>query len=382
MLLTLSIGTALMISRSTPATDIEGRAKEVPVLPQFYQAPTQQAKLYEISARVHVKSRQEGAASKGEVSMPIPNDYSGQTLISLRVKSEPSTALASWRLKDFRGLNRVLNARVSVPEGGLWLTYEARILVPASEVIRTQQKNFNDWRRPTAFAQSTDRQVAALASPYRSKLSHQDEVVSSLVHWVAKNRTGEGETFSDASGALAHGGNALGRSSLCAALLRSLQIPARLVMYFPSWASGAEACSWLTEYASADGAWQIVDPTIGINFPARNSIVVARIFEIQDETPSALRSPFAAVFRTSAGLMMDWPAGGSPTFQLRNLRSFPGQSSARVMSAGARRRDQVVAAGMKGEPQWFDEAKFNEALGLGPTNFALFLDGHPMVPHH
>ncbi len=338
-------------------------------------------------------------AATGTVSLPIPSDYSGQTVIAFRIQCDPASALKSWKWEPrSTGLNRMVVVSVAPPIGGAWISYEARVLIPGYEVIRTQRQNFKDWSLPSPLVQSVDPTVVSIANWLKRDGQDQKQFVESVVTWVAQNKTGLGinSRNSDARSAVSTGGDSLNRANLCAAILRAAKVNARTISYFPTNSAringpGGEAQSWLTEYASEEGNWQMVDPTVGVHHPARNSVIVLTIPSRTDERRTSKNetawTPNAPVLSTPAlSSNLTWSqqllrqSSDRRVTKVQVIQNFPGPSGARLMSAAARRSLKVTDAALKGQPEWFDERAFQDALSLGPTNLALFLDGRPTLP--
>lgn len=363
---------------------------EIPVLPQFYRPPTHQSTLSEVTVRVHLRAKIEG--QPGAITFPVPSDYSGQSVIAFRVECEPASALKKWNWQTRKdGLNSIVRATVLPPHEGATVLYTARVLVPGFAVLRTQRKDFRNWLAATATVQSDDLDVRALSKTLAAPGGSRSDLAARVAKFVAQHKAQlnlEAHSF-DAKSGLELGGNSLARANLCAAVLRSAQIPARVVSHFPTWAEGMEAQTWLTEYASEVGNWEMIEPTIGLQYPARNSVVVMSISSLIDENhvPANTSSPWPGAPALSTPELspeLIWLGDGERglTSRIRLMKIFPGPSGARVMSSGFRQGPKVISLAKKGESTWFNESSFQKALAKGPINFALFLDGQPTMPGH
>jgi len=363
---------------------------ETPVVPQYFRPPTHRATLSEVVMRVRVAAKHPGES--GGVTFPTPSTYSGQSIVSFRVQTEPASALVSWNWQPRSGgLNNVVRVNVSPQNADVYVSYSARVLLPGSEVVRTQIKDFSAWTGPSACVQSKDKEIVAVATELRRGHKTQSDLVQSVVKWVARNHKDElgDPNTSDAKSALATGGSSLGRANLCAAILRASGIPARTVAYVPTFGEGMEAEWWLTEYWSEDGAWEMVEPTIGLQHPARNSVMVLSISSRRDESrereqTTALHqdAPCFSTPEISSELKWSQSHDSTPVTSMQVLRVFPGPAGSRVMIAGYHRSHRVLDAAQKGHDDWFDDAILKEVLAGGPINFALFLDDQPLLPKH
>ncbi len=363
---------------------------EHPVLPQFYRPPSHGPTLVELSTRVKVGSKTAG--SSGTVTLPIPSEYSGQTTIEFRVDCVPNTALKSWRIADRNeGINRAVQISVSPGPEGAVVSFSARVLAPGFEVVRTQRRDFKDWLNPSLCVQSKDSEILELAHKLSVDKPQRSTFVDRVVTWVATNHKGQfvASGDSDALSSLQSGGDCLARANLCAAILRSVGIPARTIAYFPTWADGLEAQWWLTEYGTDQENWEMVDPTVGIHRPVRNSAIVLAIPSVQDENrstskevPLGVNGPLGTTPSISPEL--EWLSNevGKRLSSIHLIRTFRPQSGAKLMTSAYRRCQKVMQSGRAGLPEWFDESAFNSALALGPNNLALFMDGRPTLPHH
>lgn len=324
---------------------------ETPVRPEFFRPPTYGPSLSEISMRVRL-------GSTGLVELPVPNEFSGQTVVSFRVKTEPPAALQSWHLdKSANGLNTLLWATVASPGNEVVLTYEARIILPGFEVTRTQDKDYKPWLPASATVQSTDPAIISLSKSLQDPNQSRADYVNRVVKWVASNKVRQNLTPEavDAKSAITSGGESLARANLCTALLRAAKIPARTVSHIPIWAGKSDAKFWHTEYWSDDNDWQMVDPTVGISHPVRNSMIE---LAIADGSDTSLKAETA----------------------IHLLRTYPRSTGARLMMGAYHRSKQVFDSAAKGKSEWYDDALFKSVVAKGPINLALFLDGKPMMP--
>ena len=148
------------------------------------------------------------------------------------------------------------------------------------------------------------------------------------------------------------------RACLCAEVLRANGIPARTLSYFPTWGERLDALAWAVEYENEDHAWEMVEPTIGIVHPARNSAVVVDIPSVAEEES----------------------AWNLPETSIKVIRSFPFQSGPRLMTAAHRYSVELVKKATEGKETWIDDALLEKILKKGPINLALYLDGQPTIP--
>ena len=359
-----------------------------PVRPQFYVAPAYGPMLAEIKSTVRVMSR--GGSQLQTVFMPVPSSYSGQTTIDFDVQVQPSNALIGWKVKERPdGLNRIAEVEVAPGDGEVSVTALSRVLVPGFEVLRNQKKDFYLWQGPTVSVQSDSPKILEQANELAKGLSDRSKLVERIVKWSATVHKDEVRDLKndDAMTTLQYGGDALGRSNLCAALLRALKIPARIVGYFPNWAARMEAQSWGVQYQSDEGVWATIDPFVGIQFPVRNSAVIMSISSRIDEShgvpnPSALLPKAPSYSTTELSGELQWAESNRSIrhTEIRPIRVFPRASGARLMFAGYRRSLRVFALTKKGIPDWHSEAEMQRVMRKGPINLALFLDGQPTFP--
>ncbi len=350
---------------------------EVPVLPQYYRPTTQGPSVSEITVRVRVASKSPG--QEGVVELPVPSQFSGQTIVSFRVQSEPANAMKFWQMRRREeGENTYLRVNLEPFNGETVVSYSARVIVPGFEVNRTQKKDFDSFLGPTPLVQSDDPKIIALATQLKQGNPSRTDLVGRALKWVAKNRTGDvhGTGKCDALSALRSGGDSLGRANLCTAILRASGIPARTVAYIPTWAENMDAEWWLTQHESEDGNWDNVDPTVGIQFPARNALIVLAITSRADENPTgaygALRpgAPTMSTPDLSPGFKWVHQRGDPPAITTHLIQTFSWQSGARLMGGAFRRCQKVVAAAEEGKSMWLDDAQFKEALSKGSANLA------------
>jgi len=364
---------------------IDTDPKETPVLTQIYRPLTHGPTLTQISIRSFVKPNAKRAT--GIVTMAAPSDYSGQVLVSLEVRSDPPSALKSWNLvKRADKINSVIQAQVSLEAGGATIWYTALVLTPAEPVLRTMKRPLHGWTTSTASVQSNSREITFLSAKLAHGTSSQDEFVQRAVMWVARNKPNQVDTQAwDAKSGLASGGSSANRANLCIALLRAHGIPARTVAYMPTWASGSFGEQWLTEYWSDDGAWVMVDPTIGVLHPGRNSVIVLATASLEDENlayegrhirANRPGTPFMSAIELSAYLNIGTPRN-SPMNEVHLLKTFPNRSDSMVMPAGYRRSLKVIAAAQKGENATFDQKELMKAIANGTFSFASLLEGRP-----
>lgn len=357
---------------------------EVPVLPQFYRKPNHAPVLSEIRTKVAVTSLQ--AASDQSVDLPLPNDYSGQTVIAFKVTVKPESRLKDWKVVSrSKGLNVVLHVDLSKERGEAEVSYAAKVLVPGYEVVRTQRKNFKDWLLASDFVQKSDPGVIALGKSLIEGTKERSDFVAKAVLWVAKNHVNQGQSAVNAADARLYGGNSLGRASLCAAILRSQNVPARLIAYAPSWAENFEAEHWLTEYETEDGSWQMVDPFVGLLDPPRNTVCVLDIPSLEEEYISkgqASAGDIPVFSAPSLSPQLKWATllGQDPVMSIRRIKSFPPPSGSRLMVSAKRRSLKVAEAWSRSQNTWIDDQELSAVIAKGPVNLALYLEGRPTLP--
>jgi len=379
--LALAIGLGLILAgEETPA--------DKPVRPEFFRPPTKRPILSEISTRVHVAATADGQT--GVVTLPVPSDYSGQTVVAFRVQTEPPSALKSWKwITRPDGLNPVVKATVAAGPKGIAVGYTALTILPGEGVVRTQSKNFSPWLGSSARVQSTDPEIATLAKKLHVGADSRSAFVGRVVKWVATNKLRQNLSpgISNSKSALNSGGDSLGRANLCAAILRAGGIAARTLATIPTWAERMDAEWWIVEYWSDDGNWQMIDPTVGIQHPSRNSAVVLSISSVADENESLARAsalrPDAPVLTTpeiSARLTWSTPASEEPTTTIRVIKVFPNRSGGRLLMTAFRRNKKVVQSAQNGQSEWIDEGILQKVIAKGPINLALYLDGQPTMP--
>ena len=378
------VPTALLLLTWVPLQR-EKEVKETPVFPQLYHAPTHGPTLSEYTLRVPVMVKENGKT--GTVTFPAPSDYSGQVVVSLKVESQPPSALKSWKWQDRADkLNSTIVATVA-PEGkGAWITYTAQVLCPPEPVYRTMLKPNQEWQTSTACVQSTDPEIKALAEKLKEGTKDQSEYVDRVTMWVARNTGQKGEQFTslDAKRGLKCGGSCTNRANLCAALLRADGIPARTVAHMPTWAVGKFYQHWLTEYWTEDGSWSMVEPTIGVKHPARNTVIVLAISTTEDESKafdkqhlkfSMPGSPYLSLAEVSPGLFSADLSQDDAINEVHLLKTFPNQSTPRIMTAGYRRSLKVKEAAKAGKSMAYEQTQVLQSIAKGPGEFSMLLDG-------
>ncbi len=359
--------------------------KETPVFPQLYHPPTHGPTLSEFTLRVPVMVKEKGKV--GTVSFPAPSDYSGQVIVSLKVESQPPSALKAWKWEDRADkLNSCIVATVA-PEGkGAWITYTAEVLCPPEPVVRTMVKPDQAWQSSTACVQSTDPEIKFLAQKLKEGAKDQEDYVNRVTMWVALNNGQKGEKFTslDAKRGLKCGGSCTNRANLCAALLRANGIPARTVAHMPTWAVGKFYQHWLTEYWTEDGNWAMVEPTLGVKHPARNTVIVLAISSTEDEDKafdkqhlefSMPGSPYLSLAEASTGLYAADLTQDDAINEVHLLKTFPNQSTPRIMTSGYRRSLKVREAARLGKSMAYEQPKVLQSIAKGPGDFSMLLDG-------
>jgi hypothetical protein len=347
--------------------------KEVPVKAQFYYPRSYGPSLSEVGMHVNVVSR--NSHDDGVLTMPVPSDYSGQTVINFKVEANPPSALKSWKwVLRPDGLNRVVEIVLNPSASEVNVGYSARVLAPSFPVLRTQHKNFKDWIGPTTSISSDDPQAITLAQELSEDKPERDEFVGRVVRSVAAL---PGFTTSPELS-----NYAMKRAYLCAAVLRSQKIPARLVAGIPIWGQGYDAESWWVEYPSQEGNWVIIDPLAGIHYPSRNSLYVLAIPSRRDESKAA--SNFSAVLPAAPALSTPEISSGLRWAKRRPLEkhtsvhlfgTYSRSTNARLMPAAVTKSQKLTPGFLKGEGYWIDDGKFNRILMGGPIDLALFMDG-------
>jgi len=366
------------------------QVEENPVFPKLYHKPTKGATLSEFTLRFPVKAIKEGQS--GTITFPAPSNYSGQVIISLDVKSDPPTALKSWHWEDRPdGLNSVIVARVAPAGKGAWLSYKAQVMLPPEPVYRTMSKIHDPWLASTACVQSNDPDIIALSKKLSEGVMDRTDYVANATMWVALNNGQKGEAFSslDAKRGLKCGGSCTNRANLCAALLRAKGIPARTISHMPTWVNGKFYEHWLTEYWTDDGNWAMVEPTLGVKHPARNTVVVLSISSPEDEAkafdPQHIKSsmpgsPYLSLAELSKELIgAELPGADDDAINdIHLIKTFPGQAVSRVMTSGYRRSLKVIEEAKKGVNSALDFESELKSIAKSPVDFAMLLDGrHP-----
>lgn len=366
---------------------------ETPVRPELFQKPTYGPKLSEVDMTVRVRGKPGG--STATVSLPVPNDYTGQAVIGFQVTVDPPAALQNWHWAPTKdGLNDVVQVSLAASDGAIAVGYRAIVATPGFGVVRTQKKDFYRWLAPTALIDSGDPDIVAVAKKLQTGNPSRSGFAKRVVKWVAANhlRAGPEKPVGEpvtAKAALAAGGDSRGRSDLCAALLRAGGIAARTMAVAPFWIEGAGCENWLVEYASDDNCWEMLEPTIGLQFPVRNTQIVLWVLQAYLEGgPAGSVGPTNGPVLTDApylpgispGLQWASEAPKTPTTVIRVMRTFPMQSGARLMIAAQRRHTRVVDAAKSGTASWIDERLLTRILAKGPINLALFLDGKSTMP--
>ena len=369
-------------------TTQEKAIQENPVYPNLYHKPTKGATLSEFTLRFPVKASKDGKA--GTITFPAPSNYSGQVVISLEVKCDQPQTLKSWHWETRSdGLNSTIVADIAPTGKGAWIFYTAQVMLPSEPVYRTMSKIHEPWLSPTACVQSNDPEIAALAKKLSDGIKDQDDYVANVTMWVALNNGKKGEAFTslDAKRGLKCGGSCTNRANLCAALLRAHGIPARTVSHMPTWATGKFYQHWLTEYWTDEGNWAMVEPTIGVKHPARNTVIVLAISSPADENlafdPQHIKSsmpgsPYLSLAELSKDIESADLSDDDAINDIHLIKTFPNQAQSRVMTSAYRRSLKVIEAAQKGQNSPLDLETELKSIAKSPVDFAMLLDGrHP-----
>lgn len=348
---------------------------ETAVRPQLFVKPTYGPVLCDVAMRVKVRASQPGVS--GEVTMPVPSDYSGQCVVGFRVQVQPESALVGWhwrRRSD--GLNRVVEIQLKPGSADATVSYSARMLVPGFYVLQTQRRDFENWLGATVAVPADDPKIRETAARLKEKNQDLEAFVGKAVKWAAQVPLDSAVPKQEP----------LRRAELCAAVLRASKIPARLVAVVPKLLNRMEVALWRVEYRSDVRNWEQVDPYVGIQYPVRNSAAVLMIASRMDEThgpnlsaaePSA---PSLSNPEISSELRWAEDEARTPLTEMTVLREFPSSSRSRLMPAAKRRSLKIDVAALKGETLWIDDATLRRVIAKGPTNLALYLDERPTLP--
>lgn len=345
---------------------------EHPVLPQLYRSPSMGPALAEVRFGLRVKARPAG--SPGEVTLPVPGDYTGQAVFNFRVQCDPPEALLGWVWEPRAdGLNAVVRVSVAPPADGAFVSWSARALVPGEAVVRTQKRDFGPWRASVPVSPNLRRAVARGLAELRASVKDPSELPGGAAMWVARYRggwslgTGRGVSPSD-------GSDSLNRALTCAAILRAMHVPARVVSYVPILLGADARPLWLTEYRSTEGGWEMVDPAVGLREPVRNSMLVLRIPALAEEA-GLLSAPLGISASPSLEVTDSGPALSDRLYQVYGWSAL-----SRLMPVIRTRSHTTVALARQGKADWIDDAAFQAAFDKGPVNLALFVSGQPMLP--
>jgi transglutaminase-like putative cysteine protease len=317
------------------------------------------------------------AGKGGTVLLPVPSDYEGQKVVSFKMFSPQEGAIKSWKwIMRPDGLNRVCQAEVAPSGKGAMICYQAIVLLPPKPESTPDHAKPDAWLTPTACVQATDPDLKALASKLAKEAKGREDLVQKTVDWVALNNGKAGQAFTalDAKAGYLCGGSCTDRANLCAALLRANGIPARTVSHMPTWAEGKFYQHWLTEYWKSGQGWVMVEPTLGILRPDRNTVVELAISSPQDEQkafdPVHLRmsmpgSAYLSLTEVSPELTSADIVDDDALNWIKTLNKVP--SSSKVWEA-ASKRAKVVAASCEGgnnavlDPETLKNAKGADAL--------------------
>ena len=344
---------------------------ETPVRGQYFVKPTYGPVLCDVGMRVRVT----GKGQAGVVTMPIPSDYSGQTVVGFRVTTQPPQALLGWTWRNRAdGLNRVAEVHVQPGAGNVTVSYTARMLIPGFNVLRTERKDFKNWLGETVSVPSTNADWVEVSKKLQEGKPTPDEFMIRVVKWVANLNLGSADADQP-----------LKRAEICAAIFRAAKIPARLVAEVPRVANRKFSIHWRVEIQSDERTWQAVDPLVGVSYPVRNSAAVLAIPSRKDESHGPIASAFdpsAPSFSTpEISSELAWAAGGGNRLtELTVIRTFPMANGARVMAAAYHRSLLLADVARKGEGMWIEDAILRHVLLKGATNLALYLDGKPTMP--
>ncbi len=314
-------------------------------------------------------------SASGTVTLPAPLPYSGQVIISLQVRSSPANAIAYWRWEDAADhLSSHIRIHTRPSVNSCTVSYTAILMLPSDPVLRSEAKAFSRWLAPTKIVNSRQFSVRKVAAGLSKRFPDREDYCEQVAMWVASNRPSSLKADrQSAQFALEKGGGSFARANLCAALLRAQKIPARTVAYMPTAASGNCPILWLVEFASEDGNWVTVDPTLGLRHPARNSTVVLAIISPEEEEQIRPELAFAGV-ETSGGVKWSDAHPAALECVMHLLKTFPSKSDPLVMPAGYRRSILVIKSAKMGSEESLSLPSLLHATAVGPDSVAALLD--------
>lgn len=270
-----------------------------------------------LRAQGYFQARPQAPGSVGTIAFPVPGTYRDQVPLTFAVRTQPADALRGyrWRLRE-DGLNWLCEVEVAPPEGGVFVRWEALVLVgdrPTADLppapVPECPVEAKPWTRSTACVQADDPAIQARAAALAEGLDDVGAFARRAVEFAATNplRMGAMATL-DARCALDTGSSCTGRANLAAALLRARGIPARTVAHLPTW-SGPLFEHWLVEYWHPGAGWVWAEPSLGRMQPEPWTVALLSVSSPDDEDAARSFAPYRV-----RGVM-----AGAPSFSVPEL---------------------------------------------------------------
>lgn len=223
--------------------------------PQF--GPATRIK-WRVACQIAAKS---GAASNIVITMPVPQDWPGQSVLPGKETVPPETA--ALEIRDLPRAPRQVVARLPLLSAGSSAVYaldydvEVRTTLPPADpalyrIPEKLEKEMKHWLEDSPGIRVRDARIRnAAAEALDSSAATDWERVDSIRHWINSNIQPDNEIREETTDTLRKKtGTAESRHRLFVALCRASRIPARLV-----WSDTNDHAEFYLEDDRGDGHW-------------------------------------------------------------------------------------------------------------------------------
>jgi hypothetical protein len=280
---------AQSVTNNHPHKMLKVTRAESPVVPTSASSKTDSILFvkYKTDAKAIVRGE------SGTLTFPIPGLYREQIPLTLRIWTEPNSALVEYRIsKRLDGINWIAQVVVKPPPAGCVVHWESMVLVDGSERQILPKSKFpvevpfsvKDWTRSSVCVQSNQAVIMEKANEIGKGTDDIETFARRVISFTSSNK-GNGAPFNslDALSAMNCGGSCTSRANLAAALLRAHGIPARTLSHMPTWYKHPMYEHWLVEYWHPGSGWVWLESTIRQMQPNPETVVVLAVSNIYDE---------------------------------------------------------------------------------------------------
>ena len=247
----------------------------MPLLSLIFLLSTPPAKAVPRPADIHAKFfvLAYEAEAKGEVFIPLPRIYRGQTPVGFQLKVKPEAMVKERFVRETADGDAVLEIRLQPMKkdqrievewrSQLMVDMEEDFRIPAdAELPSPLPSEAAAWLRPSAFVQSDHPEIIAAAAPAkRDTLAATVREAWILWYKIVGQQTGMATELSSVT-ALTTKGSCTSEANLLAAMLRALGVPARLLACYPTYAGRPYDTHYIVEaYCGEKAGWKPVDPS-------------------------------------------------------------------------------------------------------------------------